>query len=287
MFSHSCFFGVHANGFMCRFSPLKHLTECPDDDYSVLWRIYRCQVNALSVLWTVSVTIPDSWLVSSSDGVLGTICVSLTLYRRNGAQLMMSRCFKTCTGVRLSPITTNRCSETSIGICLMMMMSRCFKTCTGVRLSPITTNRCSVTWIDIRLMMMSRCFKTCTGVRLSPITTNRCSETWIDIRLMMMSRCFETCYGCPINRLFFDLPNSVELENIYRVHIIAKPTNSATQGQPNPRKVRLKVAFGPLFPTATNFSWVGIGFIEETDYEKPNPTTFLRKHPDESVLWNT
>ena len=195
MFSHSCFFGVHANGFMCRFSPLKHLTECPDDDYSVLWRIYRCQVNALSVLWTVSVTIPDSWLVSSSDGVLGTICVSLTLYRRNGAQLMMSRCFKTCT-----------------------------------------------------------------GVRLSPITTNRCSETWIDIRLMM-SRCFETCYGCPINRLFFDLPNSVELENIYRVHIIAKPTNSATQGQPNPRKVRLKVAFGPLFPTATNFSWVGIGFI--------------------------
>ena len=198
----------------------------------------------------------------------------------------MSRCFKTCTGVRLSPITTNRCSETSIGICLMMM-SRCFKTCTGVRLSPITTNRCSVTWIDIRLMMMSRCFKTCTGVRLSPITTNRCSETWIDIRLMMMSRCFETCYGCPINRLFFDLPNSVELENIYRVHIIAKPTNSPTQGQPNPRKVRLKVAFGPLFPTATNFSWVGIGFIEETDYEKPNPTTFLRKHPDESVLWNT
>ena len=29
-----------------------------------------------------------------------------------------------------------------------------------------------------------------------------------------------------------------------------KPSNSATQGQPNPRKIRWNVAFGPLFPTA-------------------------------------
>ena len=28
------------------------------------------------------------------------------------------------------------------------------------------------------------------------------------------------------------------------------------------------------FPTANNFSWVGIGFIYETDYKKPNPTKF-------------
>ena len=53
-----------------------------------------------------------------------------------------------------------------------------------------------------------------------------------------------------------------------------KPTNSPTQGQPNPRKIRLKVAFGPLFPTANNFSWVGIDFVEGTDYKEPNRTKF-------------
>ena len=63
------------------------------------------------------------------------------------------------------------------------------------------------------------------------------------------------------------------------VSIMMKPTNSPIQGQPNPRKNRLKVAFGPLFPTANNFSWVGIGFIQETDYKKPNPTKFSAKHP--------
>ena len=41
-----------------------------------------------------------------------------------------------------------------------------------------------------------------------------------------------------------------------------------------PRKIRFKVAFGPLFPTANIFWWVGIGFIYETDYKKPNPTKF-------------
>ena len=52
-----------------------------------------------------------------------------------------------------------------------------------------------------------------------------------------------------------------------------KPTNTPTQGQPNPRKIRLKVAFwAPLFSTANDFSWVvGSDFIWETDYEKPNP----------------
>ena len=30
----------------------------------------------------------------------------------------------------------------------------------------------------------------------------------------------------------------------------------------------------PLFPTANSFSWVGIDFIQDTDYKKPNPTKF-------------
>ena len=38
------------------------------------------------------------------------------------------------------------------------------------------------------------------------------------------------------------------------MNIIMKPTNSpTTQGQPNPRKIRSKVAFGPLYPTANIF----------------------------------
>ena len=32
--------------------------------------------------------------------------------------------------------------------------------------------------------------------------------------------------------------------------IVMKPSNSPTQGQPNQRKIKLKEAFGPLFPTA-------------------------------------
>ena len=31
----------------------------------------------------------------------------------------------------------------------------------------------------------------------------------------------------------------------------------------HPRKNRLKMALGPLFPTANNFSWVWIGFVVE------------------------
>ena len=58
-----------------------------------------------------------------------------------------------------------------------------------------------------------------------------------------------------------------------------KPTNSPTQGQPNPRKIRLKVTFGPLFPKVNSFSWVGNGFMQETDYKKPNSTKILHKHP--------
>ena len=54
---------------------------------------------------------------------------------------------------------------------------------------------------------------------------------------------------------------TVERRPVTHINIIMKPTNPPTQGQPNPRKIGLKVAFGPLFPTEINFSWVRIGFI--------------------------
>ena len=57
-------------------------------------------------------------------------------------------------------------------------------------------------------------------------------------------------------------------------NIIMKPSNSPTQSQPNPRKIRLNVGFGPLFRTANNMLWVRISFIQETDYKKPNSTKF-------------
>ena len=37
-----------------------------------------------------------------------------------------------------------------------------------------------------------------------------------------------------------------------------KTASSPTQGQPNPRKIRLKVAFGPLFPTTITFRGLGL-----------------------------
>ena len=45
------------------------------------------------------------------------------------------------------------------------------------------------------------------------------------------------------------------------------------QTQPE-KNYRLEVAFGPLFSNIKYFSWVGIGFIQEIDYKKPNPTNF-------------
>ena len=53
--------------------------------------------------------------------------------------------------------------------------------------------------------------------------------------------------------------NHPALESMYE--IVMKPTNCPTQSQPNPRKIRLKVAFGPLIPTAYSFSRVAIDFI--------------------------
>ena len=56
------------------------------------------------------------------------------------------------------------------------------------------------------------------------------------------------------------VPNSVGLENVEKY-------DHETDELPNPRPTqpkknyRLKVAFGPLFPKANIFSWVGIGFV--------------------------
>ena len=60
------------------------------------------------------------------------------------------------------------------------------------------------------------------------------------------------------------------------INVTVKPTNPPTQGQPNPRKARLKVACGPLFFPCSKifFWWVGIDFVSETDYKKPNLTKF-------------
>ena len=59
-----------------------------------------------------------------------------------------------------------------------------------------------------------------------------------------------------------------------------KPMNSPAQRQPNPRNIRVKVAFRATFsPQQIVFSWVGIDIIQETDYKIPNPTKILRKHP--------
>ena len=51
--------------------------------------------------------------------------------------------------------------------------------------------------------------------------------------------------------------------------------------QPNPRKIRSKVAFGPLFPTANIFSWVGIDsiYLIGNRLQETQPNQILRKHP--------
>ena len=54
-----------------------------------------------------------------------------------------------------------------------------------------------------------------------------------------------------------------------------KPTNSLTQGQPNPRKNRLKVAFGPrFFPQQIVFRGLGLVLCGKQTTRKPNPTRF-------------
>ena len=53
-----------------------------------------------------------------------------------------------------------------------------------------------------------------------------------------------------------------------------------TDELPNPRptkpqeKLDQMWPLGHFLPAAKNFSWVGIDFIQETDYKKPAPTKF-------------
>ena len=53
-----------------------------------------------------------------------------------------------------------------------------------------------------------------------------------------------------------------------------------TDELPNPRPIQPKKSqansgiWATFFLTANIFSWVGIGFIQETDYKKPNPDKF-------------
>ena len=43
--------------------------------------------------------------------------------------------------------------------------------------------------------------------------------------------------------------------------------------------MRLKVAIGPLFPTAVIFRGLGLVLYRKTDYKKPNPTKFSANTP--------
>ena len=79
-----------------------------------------------------------------------------------------------------------------------------------------------------------------------------------------------------------DLPNYVGVGK--HINITMKPTNSPTQGQPNPRKNRLKVAFGTLFPTANNFSCVRIDFCIGNRLRETQPNQIVGKHPIYTAL---
>ena len=58
------------------------------------------------------------------------------------------------------------------------------------------------------------------------------------------------------------------------------PTHFPTQGQPNPRTTRLKVAFGPLFPTAKYF-FVGWDWLYiENGLQETQRDQIIRKHPN-------
>ena len=59
----------------------------------------------------------------------------------------------------------------------------------------------------------------------------------------------------------------------WKTHKYHFETDELTNPRPIPKN-SLIVAFGPLFPTAIIFSWVGIDFVLETDYKKPNPAKF-------------
>ena len=98
----------------------------------------------------------------------------------------------------------------------------------------------------------------------------RCQPDIIQDRRVIPQPSHNSHYQVPGTRYSgaCDLPDHVGLENI---NIITKPTNSPTEGQPSPRKSRLKVAFGPLFPTTNIFSWVGIDIYVGNTLQETQP----------------
>ena len=57
------------------------------------------------------------------------------------------------------------------------------------------------------------------------------------------------------------------------INVTMKPTNSPTQGHPNPRTIRLKVTFRPLF--FVDWGWFYVG----NRLQATGPNQILRKHP--------
>ena len=119
-----------------------------------------------------------------------------------------------------------------------------------------------------------------------------------------------TCFWLNVNRCtcFWHLPNRISKRSLYlaaewyhfvrkqgdsrltvlcwvgnNINMIMKPLRTPQpRANPTQEKNRLKVAFGPLLPTAKSiFRGVGIDFISEkkTDYRKPNPIKFAANTP--------
>ena len=80
-------------------------------------------------------------------------------------------------------------------------------------------------------------------------------------------------YTTRIQQGVCDLPYSVGLENMYQVNVIMQPTNSPTQGQPNPGKFGLKWHLIHFFPQQLFFR--GLGLVLYGKQTTRNPT-----HPD-------
>ena len=105
--------------------------------------------------------------------------------------------------------------------------------------------------------------------RPSAANTARCG------RCCILRALFERLYPGVVHYIYnivrstmVRMPPTIRVFTIYQimlgweyVNIMMKPSNSPTQGQPYPRKVRLKLAFGYCFPTGNSVSWVRIGFI--------------------------
>ena len=63
------------------------------------------------------------------------------------------------------------------------------------------------------------------------------------------------------------------------VNIVMKPTRSPTQGQPNTRKIRLKVALRQLFSHSKRFFVSWDRFLYRNRLQETQTNQLLRKHP--------